>query len=331
MEAERSTCQREHFMAFRFQADQTVIENLKRIAREEIEAALAEIADPELDTATIVHQVRKRTKKVRGLLRLVRSGMQELAQNENAIFRDAAAQLSSARDTDVALATLDALKTKLRKRLSKDSYAQLRKAVKRHQPQTAGQGGEAPIDARLEAFAEVMRLAQQRIADWTFAETIDPKQATGHADLAIGGMTASYRKARRRMKQSKLATCDESQSAEEQANAFHDWRKAVKDHGYHLRLLRDALPDQLKQSGKLTAQLGELLGDDHDLTILSQIIRKIPRETISAADADAALSVLQRQSQKLREQALELGSELFADRPRDFREQMTDAWDNWQS
>ena len=93
-------------MGYKFESgDTTVAEGLQRIAGEQIGKALAEIDDDKLDRQAAVHQARKRCKKIRGLIRLVRSGFADYAV-ENAIFRDAARTLSFMRDTEAALETL---------------------------------------------------------------------------------------------------------------------------------------------------------------------------------------------------------------------------------
>lgn len=60
------------------QDDDTVEAGMRRIAAEQIERAIAEIDDTGLDRHETVHQVRKRCKKVRGLVRLVRPAFSAL-------------------------------------------------------------------------------------------------------------------------------------------------------------------------------------------------------------------------------------------------------------
>ena len=77
-------------MAYRIRTkDDDVEQAVRRIACEQIDRALAEIDDDGLDFARKVHQVRKRCKKLRGLVRLVRPALDAYGR-ENAAFRDAA-------------------------------------------------------------------------------------------------------------------------------------------------------------------------------------------------------------------------------------------------
>ena len=62
----------------------------RRVAREQLSKAIREIEDRTLDTDSTVHQVRKRIKKLRGLLRIVRPGLGKVYKRENDSLRDAA-------------------------------------------------------------------------------------------------------------------------------------------------------------------------------------------------------------------------------------------------
>ena len=77
-------------MAYRFSVtDRSVQAGVRRIACEQIDKAIAEIENTELPLDETIFQIRKRCKKIRGLLRLVRPSFDGYAR-ENAIFRDAA-------------------------------------------------------------------------------------------------------------------------------------------------------------------------------------------------------------------------------------------------
>ena len=71
-------------MAFQILADESVEEAVQRIVREQIDKAIDEINDRELDRHETVHQVRKRCKKIRGLIRLVRPQLEDTYDRENA-------------------------------------------------------------------------------------------------------------------------------------------------------------------------------------------------------------------------------------------------------
>jgi CHAD domain-containing protein len=97
-------------MPYRLKAHESVPEGIKRIAGEQIERAIKELTDSELDPHESVHQARKRFKKIRGVLRLVREDLGEIYSDENAWFRDTGRELSAVRDAEAMLETLDKLR-----------------------------------------------------------------------------------------------------------------------------------------------------------------------------------------------------------------------------
>jgi hypothetical protein len=63
-------------MSFRIDPDRPIRKNVRRLARHQLDRALADLAEPgALGLEETVHDVRKRCKKVRGLIRLVRPGL----------------------------------------------------------------------------------------------------------------------------------------------------------------------------------------------------------------------------------------------------------------
>ena len=94
--------------AFRLRAGESLRTAVRRIACAEIDAVIAALEGPIRDDT--VHEVRKATKRLRALLRLVRDhlGPRRYAR-ENRTFRDSARALSPARDAEVLVATVDRL------------------------------------------------------------------------------------------------------------------------------------------------------------------------------------------------------------------------------
>ena len=55
------------------------------------------------------------------------------------------------------------------------------------------------------------------------------------------------------------------------AEELHELRKRVKDHWYHVRLLREVWPPVLTAWAAEAHVLAEQLGDDHDLSVLAAV------------------------------------------------------------
>ena len=80
----------------------------RAIAIDQLDEALSDLDTPDSSDRSAVHEARRRTKKLRGLLRLVRAGFDDFDQ-ENVALRDAAGVLSHLRDREVQHETLAAL------------------------------------------------------------------------------------------------------------------------------------------------------------------------------------------------------------------------------
>src|SRR5262249_19554178 len=115
-------------MSFRIENGDHVAQEVRRIARRQVEGAIDEVRTRNHRDPETVHELRKRCKKVRGLLRLVRPALGDTYAIENAHFRDAARSLSPLRDAHTALVAYDALLDHYRGEVRRASLA----AVRRH-------------------------------------------------------------------------------------------------------------------------------------------------------------------------------------------------------
>ncbi len=122
-------------MSYRFQEHETVPDGVKRIALEQIDKALelttaGSKAGKNLDKA--IHDTRVSCKKLRGLLRLVRFGLDdETFKSENVYYRDVNRSLSSVRDTAALVETLDKLIERFADQLAEPAFQTMRKSLTR--------------------------------------------------------------------------------------------------------------------------------------------------------------------------------------------------------
>lgn len=96
-------------MAFQFKLNEPVEKGFRRIGLEQIERAERQLSASEsLEVAT--HETRKSLKRIRALLRLAQPGLGDAVYGaENARFREIAALLAPARDSDVLVQTVTKL------------------------------------------------------------------------------------------------------------------------------------------------------------------------------------------------------------------------------
>ncbi len=297
-------------MPYRFKhSDETVQHGLRRIAIEQLDKAVDEIDDLDLTRTVRVHQVRKRCKKLRALVRLVRPCFADYSA-ENATFRDAAAGLTFARDAGVMIATYDALMDAYGGEVARADFAGVRRHFTLRQKHEAEAGR---IDNALARARAVLDAARGRARHWQIADD-------GFAALA-GGLSKTYGRAR-----NALARAADDGSAE----AFHEWRKRVKHHGHHTRLLAPVWRGPLKARAKSASRLNDLLGDHHDLAVFAAALAADPQAFAAQDLVDAAIELAHRRQAALAAQAFPLGARLFATRKRDLRRLWQTYWDVWQ-
>tara|TARA_R110000823_G_scaffold139607_4_gene269495 strand:+ start:38034 stop:38933 length:900 start_codon:yes stop_codon:yes gene_type:complete len=297
-------------MPYRIRSGHPLGEELARAATEQIDRALAEIEDAGLDLEYTVHQVRKRCKKVRAILRLARDPLEDsdAYSKENARFRDAARRLSAARDATVMIKTYDALLAHFDDELDRPGFAPVRRALTVRKQDIHREAVRA--DEELGAFAEEMRQGREAVAGW--AARID-----GFESLE-GGLKKTYSRGRKAMRKAYEEPSGEN---------FHEWRKRVKYHWYHCRLLNDLWPALLGARRKEADRLGDLLGDEHDLSVFRTRLAANEYAVGSDTTRDALVALADRRRDQLREAAAPLGGRLYAEKPKRFKKLMRCYWE----
>src|SRR5918997_5761782 len=137
-------------MAFRLDPARPLDEELRRVMREEIGKARAELAREDRHEA--VHDARKRFKKLRGALRLARPALGGAYARENARWRDAAKRLSASRDATALIESFDALRKSFAGALRDGALDRVRARLveRRDAAADAGADPEAGIAATLD-------------------------------------------------------------------------------------------------------------------------------------------------------------------------------------
>jgi CHAD domain-containing protein len=104
------------------------------------------------------------------------------------------------------------------------------------------------------------------------------------------------------------------------AGAFHDWRKRTKYLGYQLRLLQPGWPKLIKAQRRAVKALQGLLGEDHDLAVLTDLLAELRPQGPTADEplaGELALNrEMRRQSELLRRRARHLGEIVYAEQPK---------------
>ena len=111
--------------------------------------------------------------------------------------------------------------------------------------------------------------------------------------------------------------------------ARHEWRKREKDLWYATRLLVDAAPSVLTGLQARLDELAEALGDDHDLAVLSELLRSQPDAFGGHAEADRATALADSTAVDLQSRAYRLGATLYAEKPTTYGRRVGGYWRLW--
>lgn len=295
-------------MSYQLKVSEPFSRGIKRIAAEEFGGALKGLQSGG-DHST-VHDARKRFKKLRAVLRLVRSNLGRKGYREaNVLLRDAGRELSALRDAQVLVETLEALA----KRFPDEAYQQaFRRAgqMLRSRQQLAEVQGDV-LTEEVAAKAKVATL-EKRIAHWHI----------GNSWNAVGpNLGRVYERGLEAFKEAYRHPSDEG---------LHEWRKGVKDLWYHLRILNPLWPKVMKEFAAQASTLADLLGNEHDLAVLSQTLAAEPKAFGSAKEVKTVQGLIETRREEIRAEARLLGLRLYADKPKRFSKRFEAYWQAWQ-
>jgi CHAD domain-containing protein len=251
-----------------------------------------------------IHHARTTCKKTRALLRLLRARHAGFFRRENRRLRDAADLLAGLRDAEALLSAAQTLSPAGREEQAVVRALQRQLAAYRR----AALANRETAEAQLAAFRRDLQASRRAVARWR------PHDCDFEA--MAGEIEATYRKARR------LAKCLRPDAS---GTAYHEWRKAVKAFGYHCRLLRGAWPKLAKPFAKEAERLGDLLGDEHDLTILRDFIAEGAMAQPATVDP-RPVQLVTRERLACRRRAHEVSERLFAEKPRAYVKRLARWW-----
>lgn len=286
-------------MSFRIDPRLPLTGEVRRILAEEIGKALAHLDSARSRPEQALHKCRKRLKNARALLRLVHSGDETFCTTENQCYRNVAALLAGPREATALIETIDRLAASFPKESADGALNAVRdRLVERQHELHEGTGLGAAIGAATAACEEGMaRIESLALPD-------QPEQA---ADVLAEGARATLRRARKAL--------DRAGSRGE-ANDFHDLRKAAKTHGMHLSLLGRLWPTPIKARRRAVDELGERLGDLHDVLVLRALLEADDHPLGPPEDIKLLGKLLKRSEKQLKKSCLAAAVDLFGDNPK---------------
>lgn len=274
---------------------------VRRLSLREVRRAIGLRGDRSLSMAERVHRVRRRIKRLRALLLLARGDMGERwFERERAVCRRIGRALGIARDALVVLEAFDRLAEQARRRvgatasIGKTGTRALRSSLRgRLLPRLPGGSLASAHRAVLRGSGPMLEHLRERVSGWDLSPVRGPS-----ARLTAERIWARGRAAMRRA------------IAVGRAEAFHGWRRRVKELEALAAMCRDRGPKWLVRRRGGMARLGGTLGSEHDLTVLIHRLRGLGGAAI-AGPRTALIAEAERLRSGCRERAIRLGGRVW--------------------
>ena len=272
-------------MNYKLRAGEKLSGGIRRVARKQMERAAELLRKRSSDAqGRSVHEARQWLKKSRATLRLVRPAVGgRVCRREDRKLRRVARGLARRRDAEVLVLTLETLRSGRRELAEDRVWEKLQQIFLKRRDEFLRRSRSEKRNCRAE-----LRSARRKVKDW-------PLKQLRWADLCRG-VGQVYREGRKAQRRSQLTRT---------TGDLHEWRKRVKELWHGLRVLEMELPHALDGFVKGMKELGELLGNDHDLAVLEAAVKTCKLE---AQELKAVRRRIQARRATLQQTAFKLGA-----------------------
>lgn len=288
-------------MSFELRIDESLGAALRRCLVEQAERLAADVEGDEGGEA--IHKARKRCKRLRAVFRLLRPAHPDLSCEGNALFREIGRKLSAFRDVDAT------------------------RAAFRRFVAAAGECGKVLEQLEVILHKDDPALTPELLAERVAESARQAREAARRYEkLDLGknqfslfgdGLLITYKKARAAMR----AAYDDPHP-----ETFHEWRKRVKDLTNQTQFLAPLWPEIFGSLRKEFDDLGDILGDDHDLSVVRSIVLA-EGEAFGSEVLELFTEEVDRQLGGFRRQTHLLGARLFAERSELFMRRVHAYWE----
>jgi CHAD domain-containing protein len=289
-------------MGFRLKLREPLPDGLKRVFREQIDAALRLCRHPAKQRGVTVHEVRKHLKKLRAAMRLAVDEVgKSQHKREDRCVREIGRLVSDLRDAQARLQTLVQLRDEVTKKSKKNPFPHIEEllSLERESFSAAFSGWQKQAIPKLEKVGE-------RLAKWPL-DRITWKQICGAVEKI-------YKRGQRGLAKTIKKPVPEN---------FHAWRKRVKDLWYQLRILQPLNRVVLEEMAHDAEILGELLGREHDFDFLMERLEKESGDEALRDELAQLQKLIRKRGRRLCRDALELGRRFYAEPPKAFAKRIS--------
>lgn len=287
-------------MSFRIDPAKPFSEELQRIGTELIDDAISALTEQPSGPHEAVHDARKKFKRLRALYRFTQNKAPEFRATENARFRDIARSLSAARDAAALVETLTYLQGFASSQTQEQALDSVHRMLSERRDEIVSH--ENDLDDRIKSAIEGCRDGRKALAKLTLPD--DKKSAAKQVQQ-------TWAKQRKKALTA-LSQCQDDVHDED----FHELRKSGQVYWMHLALMRKLWPSAMRAKKADAKRLVDMLGHEHDLSVLSAFADHEPNRFADTETLTALRDAIAERQQALRQESLELAERVFSERPK---------------
>ena len=296
---------------------------LKRLGVEAIDEAIHGFYDGEEVFGEAVHTARKSMKRIRSLLRLVRHEIgDKVYRFENAWIRDTARLVSDVRASAVLVKGAEEIRDLYGPLLVEGTFDEVVERLRARRDHMEERAMEDP--AIVPRVVSNLERARGRYESWP----TDPDARTvygiglRHRYQAVGpGVRATQTRGRREM----VAAYREASSA-----AFHRWRKSVKYLQHQLEILTPLWPEVMIGMAITLDRIADLLGQDHDLAELLQLLADRPDICPNPVERSMMSALAAQRRSDLQTASRILGRRIYTESPASLDVRLGAYWESME-
>ncbi len=307
--------------SFRLHSGESLGPGLKRLGVGAIDEAISVFYDGEEMFREAVHTARKSTKRIRALLRLIRYELGEQVYGfENRWMRDTARLLSEVRTSAVLVNGAEDIRDLYRPLLAPGTFDELveRLAIRRDRLEERVMEDPAVIPR----VVSNLEKARSRYESW-------PTDPDARSVYGIG-VRHDYRAVGPGLRSTHARGRDEMVTAyrERTPASFHLWRKRVKFLKHQMEILTPIWPEVMLGMAITLDRISELLGQDHDLAELLQILADRPDLCPNPLERSLMGALAEQRRGDLQTASRILGRRIYAESPAALSGRLAAYWES---
>jgi len=291
---------------YHFEKNMAIQASFRKITKEILNEAILECNSKDLTQQEKIHSLRKKCKRIRGLFRIVRPNIGDLYKKENVSFRDLARTISKSRDEHATIETLEKLQNICKDESINNDIASLKNEL-------SSEHKSEEIILLLKEFELKILNKVSQIDNWQV-------QSDGFSSVS-GGIKKTYRRGQIAMWKAFNNPTMEN---------YHEWRKRVKYHYYHLELITPIWEAILIYYTNEVHNLSEMLGYDHDLCLLEILLKTKTDYFPNTISIEALIKFINSEKINIREKINVLGQKVYAERPGKLIYKLDIWWNTWE-